>query len=117
MISLLIAVALGGAIGSSFRFLVSYFLPFGTLIVNLTGSFLIGLISALVSEKFSVSPELRLLLITGMLGGFTTFSTFSYESVSLLVGGEFLKFLLYVFGTNAGCFLLTFLGYMIGRLF
>ena len=119
-----IAVALGGALGSVVRLILSRFIqmkagidfPAGTFLVNILGSFLIGISFSLLVERLSVSPEMRALVITGFLGGFTTFSTFSYESFSLLSGGESMKFILYVAGTNLIGITTTLIGYNIGRI-
>jgi CrcB protein len=89
-------VGLGGAIGSICRYLVGvwtlrslgYAFPWGTLAVNILGSFLIGFLSELIIRRLGASPELRLLLVTGVLGGFTTFSAFSLDFVSLLERGS-----------------------------
>ncbi|NPA41198.1 MAG: fluoride efflux transporter CrcB [Aquificae bacterium] len=120
----ILAVALGGALGSVLRFLVSKAVqdrvginfPLGTLTVNLVGAFLIGLFFAVLVEKITLSPEARAMLITGLLGGLTTFSTFSYESVSLLREGEVFLFLVYVLGTNLLGIALTLFGYLVGRM-
>jgi len=117
------AVALGGAIGSGLRFILSkvvqeYFgitFPVGTLFVNLVGAFLIGFFFAYLVEKLAINPYARALLITGLLGGLTTFSTYSYESFSLLKEGEVIKFFIYTVGTNFLGFLFTFLGYLLGE--
>ncbi len=119
-----IAVALGGALGSVVRLILSRFIqikagidfPAGTLLVNILGSFLIGISFSLLVERLSVSPETRALVITGFLGGLTTFSTFSYESFSLLSSGESMKFILYVAGTNLIGIMTTLIGYNIGRI-
>jgi len=121
---ILISVALGGAFGSLLRYLLSKLIqekvgiefPFGTLFVNIVGAFLIGLSFAYLVERMAVSPELRAMMITGFLGGLTTFSTFSYESYSLLTDGEWAKFLLYVLGTNMVGISMTVFGYNLGRL-
>ncbi len=118
-----LAIAIGGAIGSLLRFYLSKFLqkkfgvefPVGTLMVNLTGSFFIGLFFSYLVEKLDISVEFRAFLIAGLLGGFTTFSTFSYESFNLIVNGEYLKFFAYFMGTNLVGLSLTFLGYNVGR--
>ncbi len=120
---IVLSVALGGAVGSVLRFLLSKMIqtragiefPVGTFLVNLAGAFLIGLAFAYLVERMTVSPEVRALLITGLLGGLTTFSTFSYESYSLLMDGELVKFLLYVLGTNALGIFMTLFGYNLGR--
>ena len=73
--------------------------PLGTFIVNITGCFLIGLFYALSEKGNLLSPEWRLALTTGLCGGFTTFSTFAYENMSLLRTGDYLYFGLYVAGS------------------
>ena len=88
----LVAVALGGAAGSVSRYLVSNWaagrfgadFPYGTLAANLAGCLVIGIFMGLATERIAVSPEWRLLIATGYLGGLTTFSSFSYETVRLL---------------------------------
>ncbi|MBA8798939.1 CrcB protein [Agrobacterium sp. RC10-4-1] len=87
----IVLVAAGGAIGSVFRYLVGVWsvrlagvnFPWGTLTVNVVGSFLIGLLVELVARRLNASMEMRLFLVTGVLGGFTTFSSFSLDAVSL----------------------------------
>ena len=87
-----LAVALGGAIGASGRYLVAHHalrlmgpnFPWGTLAVNIIGSFVMGLLVELMALKISVSPEVRAFLVTGLLGGFTTFSAFSLEVAVLI---------------------------------
>ena len=119
----IVFVAIGGAMGSVLRFLVSKVVqekagiefPLGTLVVNVVGAFLIGLFFAYLVEKMSVPASARAMLITGFLGGFTTFSTFSYESVNLLQEGEMTKLLLYIGGTNVVGIAMTLLGYNLGR--
>ena len=94
----LIAIALGGAVGSVARFLAAnaaaeHFgtrFPYGTLMVNLIGSFLIGLTYVLIVEKFKLSAEIRGLVMVGFLGAFTTFSTFSLELLDMLKSGALL---------------------------
>ncbi|HEX6982485.1 MAG TPA: fluoride efflux transporter CrcB [Balneolaceae bacterium] len=94
MIQSILLVGIGGFLGSIFRYLISYYLefnqsslfPFGTLTVNLAGSFLIGIIiSAALADD--LSQNTRLFLATGFCGGFTTFSSFSFEFFSLLQNG------------------------------
>jgi CrcB protein len=91
-------VAGGGAIGSMLRWWLSgivqrwsgTFFPWGTFVVNLIGSFAIGLIAALALERALVPPAARVFLIPGVLGGFTTFSALSWESLALLRDGQWL---------------------------
>ena len=96
MTKILIAVFLGGGTGSLLRYcvqmalherIVPYSFPWATFAVNITGSFLIGLFYAL-SARFNLSTEVRILLTTGLCGGFTTFSTFSVETAGLLQSGK-----------------------------
>jgi CrcB protein len=87
-----IAVGLGGLLGSLARFMMSRsidgyiksFIPYGTLIVNVLGSFILGVVYALSVRKLGISENWRLFLGAGFCGGFTTFSTFAWENVNLL---------------------------------
>lgn len=100
---LLLVVGVGSFIGGMSRYLVSLFVqnkflstfPYGTLVVNIAGCFLIGIVYAL-SEKGNVNAEWRLFLITGFLGGFTTFSSFSNETVSMLRDAQYWQALSYI---------------------
>lgn len=91
-----IVVFAGGGIGSVARYMVATWIgqrwgrsfPFGTFIVNVSGSFLIGLLMTLMAERFLENPEWRLLIVVGGLGGYTTFSTFEYETGKLMAAGE-----------------------------
>lgn len=91
-----IAVFVGGGIGSVARFAVATWVgqrwgrsfPLGTFVVNVMGSFLIGLLMTLMAERFLENPQWRLLLVVGGLGGYTTFSTFQYETGKLAADGE-----------------------------
>ena len=98
MIRNLLLVALGGAGGSVLRYLLSNIntsFHWGTFAVNVLGSFLIGLLVGLMS-KGVLSPEMKLLFVTGFCGGFTTFSTFANESFSMMKAGDVLLTALYV---------------------
>jgi CrcB protein len=89
-------VAAGGALGSLLRYFVGQWslrlwgpnFPWGTLIVNVAGCFVIGVFAEMIARRFNASVELRLLLVTGFLGGFTTFSAFSLDAISLFERGE-----------------------------
>ena len=91
----LLYIAVGGAIGAVLRYLagnaaVRYFtqLPYGTFIINITGCFLMGLLMTLIVDKVLLPPVWRLFLCVGVLGGFTTFSSFGYEVYTLLAEGN-----------------------------
>ena len=104
MTKILITVFLGGGLGSLMRYGVQaamhgrispFLFPWATLSVNILGSFLIGMFYVL-SARFNLSDETRLFLTTGLCGGFTTFSTFSHEGMTLIRQGNYGTFLLYV---------------------
>jgi CrcB protein len=100
-------VALGAAIGANLRYGISLWaasrfgaaFPYGTLLINVAGSFAIGVILALSATRLPLSGPLRLLLVTGLLGGFTTFSSFSYEAYALVTSGNWMLALLYLAGS------------------
>lgn len=110
-------MAAGGAVGSAMRFLVSKFaghffsgtFPAGTFIANIVGCFVIGILTGLVSSNV-VSPQMKLLLVTGFCGGFTTFSSFANESLSLMSGGEIALAILYITLSVAIGLFATFVG-------
>lgn len=114
----ILLVGLGGFIGSILRYFVSVLaatqissaFPFGTIIVNVAGCFLIGVIFALSEKGNVLTPEWRVFLTTGFCGGFTTFSTFSYESMRLLQDGQFLFLALNLTLSVAVGFAATYLG-------
>lgn len=122
--ALFIAIALGGALGSLLRFLISKYIqnkaglefPIGTLFVNLTSAFAIGLAFSLLVEKWDISPNLRALIITGILGGYSTYSTLFYEAFYLLINGELVKFSLYILLSNLLGLFFVALGYGFGKL-
>ena len=89
--------------------------PFGTFTVNIIGCFIIGLVMGL-SERFNVSSEWRLLLVTGFCGGFTTFSAFSIETLALLRDAQYLPAFLYIAGSVIIGLLAAFFGYFLHRI-
>ncbi|MBI3187589.1 MAG: fluoride efflux transporter CrcB [Gammaproteobacteria bacterium] len=111
-------VAAGGAVGSSLRYLLSSGIyawygrafPWGTLAVNVLGSFAIGLLSILLVEKFNVAQEWRLAIVVGVLGGFTTFSAFSWDTLDLMQQGLTVKALVNVMANVLLCIVAAWLG-------
>jgi CrcB protein len=98
-------VGAGGFVGSAFRYLVSTsvqrwlgesWLPYGTLAVNIAGCFLIGLLAGLADSRQLLTEETRLVLMIGLLGGFTTYSTFAYDALALLRNGGIAAAIAYV---------------------
>ena len=120
MLRQLLLVALGGALGSALRYLTALLLarhytssiPLATLVVNLVGCFLIGLLIGLCSE----TGHLRLLFITGFCGGFTTFSTFTAESYTMFREGAYGLALFYIAGSVLIGLLALWLGLFLSRL-
>ena len=118
----ILLVALGGALGSSLRYLISKFIagywtttfPMGTFAVNILGCLLIGLLTGLVAEGI-LSQDLKFLLVTGFCGGFTTFSTFANESLSLMRPGEILTSALYIGLSVAAGILAVYAGMRLAR--
>lgn len=113
----LILVFLGGGLGSTFRFIIGKYLnnnpsgiPYGTFAANILGSLLIGVILGFASKNTVVTQNHILFLATGFCGGFTTFSTFSYENHLFLKSGDFIGFALYTILSFAIGLLAVFLG-------
>ncbi|AQS36257.1 camphor resistance protein CrcB [Shewanella psychrophila] len=110
-------VALGGSIGAVFRYLISIFMvqlfgsafPFGTLLVNILGSFMMGIIYAL-GEVSEVSPEIKAMVGVGLLGALTTFSTFSNETLLLIQSGAWLKAFFNITLNLCLCIFMVYLG-------
>lgn len=114
-------VALGGALGASLRFLAVQLIetpsgfPIATLIVNLLGSFLIGVFYVLIMEKTMLSELWRPVLMAGFLGGLTTFSAFSLEAVALFEDGRWQMAMGYVVFSTVFCIVAAFSGIQITR--
>lgn len=116
---LFVYVAIGAAVGGVARLALTGFVqqragadfPAGTLVVNLTGSFLLGFFVRYALQSASVGPELRAMLTTGFCGGYTTLSTFSYETAVLIEDGEYGRAGLYVGASVVGALIATFAGF------
>lgn len=118
----LLAVALGGALGSMLRFGVTLGMqgfgrafPYATFLINITGSFLMGFLFILTLERLQVSPVLRAGLLTGVLGGYTTFSTFSMESLLLMEEGAWARAVFYLLGSAVLGLAAAWLGASVAR--
>jgi CrcB protein len=118
-----LTVALGGALGSVMRYMVAGAVqpawwpgfPFGIFVVNITGGLAMGLIAALAALKLNLTPEMRAFLTTGILGGYTTFSTFSLDSAMLMERGAYVQASAYVIGSVVLSILALFAGLWIVR--
>jgi CrcB protein len=120
---MLLYVALGSAIGGVSRYLLGGLVqrmldttfPAGTLLVNVTGSFLLGAIIRYALETPSLTPEVRAFLTIGVCGGYTTFSTFSYETMALLEDGEWARAGIYITASVILSLIATFTGFALAR--
>ena len=116
--NLLWYVALGSAVGGASRYALSMFIqqrasstfPIGTLIVNVTGSLVLGFVLRYALGSPSVSAEIRALLTTGFCGGYTTFSTFSYDAMTLIEDGDYRRAAIYISASVLVSLVATFLG-------
>ena len=118
-----ILVGLGGMLGAMARYALSGWVsgatagrfPYGTLVVNLIGSFVIGFFLVLALERFSWNPDLRIFFTVGFLGAFTTFSTFSYETMALLQAGDYRRAGGYALASVVVSLLAMFAGFELAR--
>jgi fluoride exporter len=116
-------IGMGGFLGAIARYSVALWIgqnwgrmfPLGTLIVNISGCFLISLLMSLFTERFMVSPQIRMFLVIGFLGAYTTFSTFEYETGNLVKDGEWLLAMLNVLLSVIAGFAALKLGEVIGN--
>ncbi|OUR81876.1 camphor resistance protein CrcB [Cycloclasticus sp. 46_120_T64] len=119
----ILAIAAGGSIGAVMRYLVSTGVysylgrgfPYGTLVVNVLGSLLMGLLYELFLQRLAMSAELRAMLLVGFLGAFTTFSTFSIETINLIEQGYLLKAVGNILASVILCVLAAWLGLQLAR--
>jgi CrcB protein len=121
-----VAVAVGGAIGSVGRFWLTIVMtaltgprfPWGTLLINVLGSMVIGLVAGLTltPARVGMHPDIRIFLMTGVCGGFTTFSAFSLQTLELMQTGDVVPALGYAVGSVVLCVLATYGGWALGRL-
>ena len=120
----ILAIAIGGAFGSVFRFLVARemgrllgnFLPYGTLVVNVLGSLALGWLATVFLDRPEINIALRLGIAVGFLGAFTTFSAFSFESVQLMMNGAVWRAALNVAANTVVCLGMCYLGMQLARL-
>ncbi|HZO30780.1 MAG TPA: fluoride efflux transporter CrcB [Chloroflexota bacterium] len=102
-----LAVSLGGILGANARYLVGVYVaerlgmafPYGTFLINVSGSLAIGFFLTLAAERFSIDPVWRLFFATGFLGAYTTFSSYTFEAAQLIRDGAYGLALLYLFGS------------------
>ena len=114
---------MGGSIGAVLRYgaslgvvsIMGRGFPYGTLFVNVVGSLLIGLLSVIMLDRFNVGPEWRAAVFVGVLGSFTTFSTFSLETLNLLEQGELVAAITNVMLSIVVCLIAVWLGVVLGR--
>lgn len=119
----IVAIAAGGATGAVMRFWVSGWVygwlgrdfPYGTLFVNVTGSLLMGILSVLLIERLSLTPEWRGVILIGFLGSFTTFSTFSIETLNLIEAGALGKAFVNMALSVVLCVGAAWVGVIVGR--
>ncbi|NPV77701.1 MAG: fluoride efflux transporter CrcB [Anaerolineae bacterium] len=117
-------ISLGAIIGANLRYWIGGWIarifgasyPWGTLIINLSGSFILGLFLTLITERFFIDPRWRTLVGIGLLGSYTTFSTYTFESVSLILGGQYWAGFLNLFGSAFAGGIMMLFGIYLGKL-
>lgn len=116
-------ISVGAVLGANARYWIGVWaaqkwgaaFPYGTILINITGSFLIGLFLTLSSERFLIDPRWRLMIAVGFLGAYTTFSTYSFESFNLFYQGQWMPGILNAFGSTIIGILAVGLGVFLGK--
>jgi CrcB protein len=116
-------ISVGAIFGANTRYWISNWaaqkfgvnFPFGTVIINLTGSFLVGVFLTLAIDRLMIDPRLRLLIVVGFFGAYTTFSTYTYESFNLISSGQWFLGLMNLFGSTILGILAVGLGVYLGK--
>ncbi len=116
-------VSLGAIVGANSRYLLSRYaaklmgpvFPYGTLTINLSGSFIVGFFIVWTSERVFIDPRWRLLVVVGFCGSFTTFSSYAYESIAYFDHGQWLLMWANVLSNNVLCLLAVLAGIALGR--
>jgi CrcB protein len=119
-----LVISLGAILGANCRYWVGGWaaqrlgatFPYGNLIINLSGSFILGFFITIVTDRFLVNPQWRLLVAIGFLGSYTTFSSYAYESISLILSGQLWSGMLNLFGSSFLGGLAVLLGIWLARL-
>jgi CrcB protein len=119
-----LVIGLGAVLGANLRFVVGNWaaerigveFPYGTFIVNVSGAFAVGIVLAFLAERAGVNPLWRLFFVTGFLGGYTTFSSYAWEALTLAEGGAWLRAAAYVIGSNVLGLIGVWLGAGLARL-
>jgi len=119
-----VAVAVGAMLGANLRFVIGNWaadrwgpaFPYGTLLINVTGAFVIGLFLSAIASSTGLSPLWRPFFVTGFLGGYTTFSSYTFEALSLVQAGAILRFFVYFLGSPAAGLAGVWLGSTVGAM-
>jgi fluoride exporter len=118
-----VVVSLGAIVGANLRYILSRYaakllgpvFPYGTLIINLTGSFIVGWFMIWTTERVLVDPRWRLLVVVGFCGGFTTFSSYAFESMAYLEQGQWLLMTTNILANNLLCMAAAIAGMALAR--
>jgi CrcB protein len=119
-----LVIGIGGVLGANARYLVTGWaankfgtvFPYGTFIINMSGAIVLGFLMAFLQDRAFIHPNYRLFFATGFCGAYTTFSTFTYESLVLIQNGSFLLAFSNLFGSLVVGMIGVFLGFVLGRM-